>query len=284
MQGAKGWLLMLLSRTLWHIETHLDQPLTLNGVAGDMGVSPEYLTRSFTAVLHRPLMAHVRLRRLSRAAETLASGHGTVIEAALDAGYGSPEAFARAFRAAFGLSPSEVMRRRSLTGLTLIPARMEAHDMTRLELSDPKIEAMPARRILGPMERYDMETRARIPAQWEALDPVSYEQFDAASDLWFGVCRAVGENGEFDYLTGREVPKGTAPNGWAEITLPAGRWARFAHGGHISEIGSLFETVFGHWMGRPGLIPAGGPVTEVYPPAFNAVTGEGGYELWVPLV
>jgi len=51
-----------------------------------------------------------RFRRrllLERAAYELRSGDRPVIELAFDAGYGSPEAFTRAFRRTFGVSPSE---------------------------------------------------------------------------------------------------------------------------------------------------------------------------------
>jgi AraC family transcriptional regulator len=51
-----------------------------------------------------------RFRRrllLERAAYELRDAGRTVIELAFDAGYGSPEAFARAFRRTFGVSPSE---------------------------------------------------------------------------------------------------------------------------------------------------------------------------------
>lgn len=273
---------MLLARTLWHIETHLDADLTLIGVAGAMEVSQSYLTRAFATVLGQPLMAYVRTRRLSRAALWLAAGRGTVIEAALDAGYGSPEAFARAFRAAFGVTPGSVLRRRSAADLPLVFAQEIAMTSNR-KLAPPRIEEMPERRILGPMVRYTMESRQAIPSQWAALNGEGMRAEGALSEVWYGVCRDVGEDGAFDYLSGQEVPKGAPPSGWAEIRLPAGRWARFSHDGHVSEMPRVLAEVFGDWLGQAGLVPRQGPAVEVYPPGFDGDTGLGGFEVWVPV-
>jgi AraC family transcriptional regulator len=53
---------------------------------------------------------HVRRLRLERAAMELRSGAKQVIQVALDAGYEAHEAFTRAFKAAYGVSPSEFRR------------------------------------------------------------------------------------------------------------------------------------------------------------------------------
>jgi len=56
-----------------------------------------------------------RRRRLSRAALDLAAGNEKVIDVALRYGYESPEAFAKAFKRLFGLTPSEA----KVPGVTL---------------------------------------------------------------------------------------------------------------------------------------------------------------------
>ena len=56
------------------------------------------------------LADHVRRLRLERAAMELRSGAKQVIQVALDAGYEAHEAFTRAFKAAYGVSPAEFRR------------------------------------------------------------------------------------------------------------------------------------------------------------------------------
>ena len=91
--------------TAW-IEQHLDEPLTLEQVAARAGLSPYHFSRLFTARMGRSVMAHVRGRRLVRGARRLCDDPGLkLVELALDCGFESQEAFTRAFKRVFGVSP-----------------------------------------------------------------------------------------------------------------------------------------------------------------------------------
>ncbi len=70
---------MILNRALWLIETRLSQPITLQAMAADLGVSPEWLTRSFATAFGQTFMRYVWRRRLTRAAHQLAGGQDQVI-------------------------------------------------------------------------------------------------------------------------------------------------------------------------------------------------------------
>lgn len=85
-------------KALWFVESHSRDPITLEDVAKACNVSPFHLTRAFAATMGVSLMRYVRGRRLSEAARQLALGAEEILGIALDAGYGSHEAFTRAFR------------------------------------------------------------------------------------------------------------------------------------------------------------------------------------------
>jgi AraC family transcriptional regulator len=93
-------------RVLVHIQTHLDDPLSLDELAGIACFSPFHFHRIFRGIVGEPVKEHVRRLRLERAAARLKFSAQPVIDIALDAGYESHEAFTRAFRAGFGESPS----------------------------------------------------------------------------------------------------------------------------------------------------------------------------------
>src|SRR3954454_2721992 len=95
-------------KALWYIESHLAKPLTLDAVAAIAGVSRFHLVRAFAAATGVSVMRYVRARRLSVAARALADGAPDILSVALDAEYGSHEAFTRAFREHFGLTPEMV--------------------------------------------------------------------------------------------------------------------------------------------------------------------------------
>jgi AraC family transcriptional regulator len=93
------------------VEESLDQPgLTGDDLAARAFLSRFHFDRIAAAALGEPPGAFRRRVLLERAAHRLASTPDPVIEIALDAGYGSPEAFARAFGRAYGAAPSSFRR------------------------------------------------------------------------------------------------------------------------------------------------------------------------------
>src|SRR5580704_14388674 len=120
-------------KALWYVESHLLEPIALEEVATHSGVSAYHLTRAFDAVTGHSLMRYVRARRLSEAARQLCNGAPDILTVALDAGYGSHEAFTRAFRYQFGLTPERVRGEGSLAKLSLMePIVMDSTPMPEL--------------------------------------------------------------------------------------------------------------------------------------------------------
>jgi AraC family transcriptional regulator len=96
-----------MQRVLDHIDRHLDGDLDLETVASVAAFSKFHFHRQFKATFGLSLHRYVQLARLRRASKRLADGHGqSVTDIALDAGYETPDAFARAFRQRFAQSPS----------------------------------------------------------------------------------------------------------------------------------------------------------------------------------
>ena len=95
-------------KALWYIESHLAGPLTLDEIAAVGGVSRFHMVRAFASATGLPVMRYVRARRLSNAARELAAGAPDILSLALDAEYSSHEAFTRAFREHFGVTPEAV--------------------------------------------------------------------------------------------------------------------------------------------------------------------------------
>lgn len=95
-----------MQRVLLHIEKNLDATPSLEELAGVACFSPFHFHRLFKSLVGESVAAYVRRLRLERAAHQVSYSTASVLDMALDAGYESPEAFTRAFRAAFGVSPS----------------------------------------------------------------------------------------------------------------------------------------------------------------------------------
>src|SRR3954468_16266203 len=102
------------AKAIWFIESHLMEEVTLADIAATAGVSRFHLVRAFGLATGVPVMRYVRSRRLSEAARALANGAPEILTLALDAGYASHEAFTRAFREQFDLTPESTRARRTV--------------------------------------------------------------------------------------------------------------------------------------------------------------------------
>src|ERR1700760_4443948 len=115
-----------IGKALWFIEAQQAQDISLETIAQFCGVSRFQLVRSFGMVTGRSVMRYLRARRLSEAAKRLAAGAPDILAVALDAGYGSHEAFTRAFRGEFRVTPEECRADGRIDHLELVePIRMD---------------------------------------------------------------------------------------------------------------------------------------------------------------
>lgn len=272
-----------ITKTIWLIESRSPDPLTLDEMASHAGVSRSHLSRIFPLATGYSISAYMRARRLSEAAKALADGAPDILAVALDAGYGSHEAFTRAFREQFGITPDEVRRRRSLDNLkTVEPLPMNAN--TAIKLPEPAIERRPAMRIAGLLERQEMSSSNGIPQQWQRFAPHVGHIPGAVPGAAYGVVAGADEN-SCDYMTGVEVTAtDDLPRGFKVLDVPAQRYARHRHWGHISTIRSTIGAIYEQWLPQsPHRQAEGMSFVEYYGPDFNPATGLGTVEIWIGL-
>ncbi len=92
---------------LAYIDAHLEGDLSVNTLSQLANFSVFHFHRQFSAFVGVPVSRYVQLMRLRRAAHRLAAQpQHSILDAASDAGFESPEAFSRAFRRDFGMTPS----------------------------------------------------------------------------------------------------------------------------------------------------------------------------------
>jgi AraC family transcriptional regulator len=147
-------------RALWFIENRISGDISLQAIAASAGVSSHHLARAFGAATGQSLMRYARGRRLSEAARSLAAGAPDILAVALEAGYGSHEAFTRAFREQFGVTPEECRAAGRLDHLKLVePIRMDKSLL--IDLDEPRIEDGEGFLVAGLGARYIKVDRKR---------------------------------------------------------------------------------------------------------------------------
>ncbi len=271
-------------KAIWYIESHFADDVALDDIARASDVSRYHLVRAFGLATGCPVMRYMRARRLSEAAKALADGAPSILAVAIDAGYGSHEAFTRAFCDQFGAPPETVRARGDTDHLRLMePLRMNE---TVLEtIGEPRLEDGRHMTVAGFAERYTDETSAGIPAQWQRFLPYLGNIPGQVGSATYGVCCDSDINGNVKYLCGVEVSANPSdlPRELSRVDIPANRYAVFTHEDHISGIRRIWRTIYTEWLPASRLKRAEGPDFERYSEDFDPERGTGGIEIWIPV-
>lgn len=268
---------------IWCIESRFASELSLDEIAQASGVSRFHLSRAFGDATGRSVMRYVRERRLTEAARELADGAPDILSVALNWGYGSHEAFTRAFRERFGLTPEELRAKGDLSLLPLTePLPMQAD--TLITLPEPRLTTGKSMLIAGYGGSFSVENVAGIPALWQRFAPHIGHVPSQVGAVTYGVSLNCDDHGNFDYIAGVEVGDfDGVPADFARTRVPEQHYAVFEHRGHVTAIKRTYEAIWRDWLPKSGRKPAEGPTLERMDQRFDPATGMGILEIWLPL-
>lgn len=270
-------------KALWFVESHFAGEITLDAVASVAGVSRFHLSRAFGVLTGYPVLRYVRGRRLTEAARALAKGAPDILAVALDAGYGSHEAFTRAFRDQFGLTPEMVRAQGHLHNIQLVEAIIMDNTSTG-PVDPPRFEQAGPLLFAGLNARYNCETNAGIPAQWQQFTQYIGHVPGQVGQTAYGLCYNSDDDGNMDYMCGVEVTDfSRLPPELSSLRVAPQRYVVFTHREHISTIRATWAAIMGTWLPASGLGLADAPSFERYDERFDPITGVGGLEIWIPI-
>lgn len=275
-----------------YLEDHMEGEIDWGRAAAEANCSTIHFLRMFEVISGVSAGEYVRRRRLSLAAIGLSAGGARVIDQALRFGYESPDAFSKAFRREFGISPSEARQ----PGIRLKTWPRFSFTVV-LKGSIPmnfRIENHEAIRFTGlPLRTTSEKSSAEIPLFWlETRDDGRREAFEKAMrpdsklDI-MGVCLDDfdSKTREFTYLIAIETPNDRShlPKGCVDVTAKPMTWAIFeSHGPMPTAIQETWKKVMGEWFPTSGYEHAAAPDFERYP---EGDPGAQDYysEIWIPV-
>ncbi|MFE7664547.1 AraC family transcriptional regulator [Streptomyces celluloflavus] len=279
-----------LNQAMEHIERHLDQRIEMAELARIAVTSEYHLRRLFSALAGIPLSEYIRRRRLTVAGAEVLAGERTLLDVAVRYGYGSGEAFARAFRALHGIGPGEARR----TGAAL---RSQPRMSFRLVVEGSTTMRY---RIVEKEEFRVAGKRARVPLVHEGVNPAiaafiqgigqeTLRRIEALSDQEpegiVAVCDNLAdsraEGTELDYYHG-VVTRSATPEDLDALTIPAGTWAVFENSGPFPQtLQYLWRDVFTQWFPSNPYRSRPGP--EILRTRLSPDASEAEAELWIPV-
>ncbi|MET9522724.1 AraC family transcriptional regulator [Streptomyces coeruleorubidus] len=283
-----------LNQAMEHIERHLDESVDVAELARIATTSEYHLRRMFSALAGMPLSEYIRRRRLTVAGAEVLAGGETLLEIAVRYGYGSGEAFARAFRAMHGTGPGEARR----TGAALVSQprltfRLTVEGSTSMQY---RVVDRPAFTVAGFKTRVPLVHSGPNQAIIDfvrGLGKQALEQLGKLSDQEphgiVAVCDDLdpsrAEGTELDYyqavITAASAPS-DVPAGVTTLPVPSGAWAVFTTSGPAPQaIQELWRDVFTEWFPSNPYRSRPGP--EILRTDLSADGTKADAELWLPV-
>ena len=248
-------------RVQLHIESNLNRDLSLTELADVAFLSPYHFHRIFRATVGEGVAEYVRRVRLERAAIALKATDDDVTAIAFDSMYGSHEAFTRAFRRQFEVSPSEFRR-----GNWFQTEKERGAGSMQAEQPTVRIESFPKIRVAfmrhtGPYKNASETFQKMMCWAWErGLFTSSTKVLSICHDdpevtpeekQRLDCCVSVDET----FASEDDV---------AVQEIPSGEYVTVTHQGCYSQLSESYCWLYGEWLPASGREFANRPPIEIY--------------------
>ncbi|MFW5415295.1 helix-turn-helix domain-containing protein [Nocardiopsis sp. CNT-189] len=280
-----------LNEALEQVERDPGGPVDAAAMARAALTSEHHFRRMFSTLAGMPLAEYVRRRRLTLAGAEVIGGRDTLLDIAVRYGYGSAEAFGRAFRAMHGVGPGEARRTgAALNSQSRLTFHLTVEGNTAMRY---RIIEKDAFRLIGP--------RARVPLIYEGvnrpmvdfvkgLGDSVHERIEELSDQEprGGLAVTVThdpdqrEGSDIDYYQAAATSAAEVPAGMEALDVPAGPWVafRFDRARFPEEIQRIWVYAYAEWFpSNPAYRIRRGPSMVKAEYEGDLATGE----VWMPV-
>jgi len=249
-----------IGRVVDYLHDHIEDELDLDLLADVAAMSRWHWHRVYTAMQGETVVATVRRLRLARAADRLANSDADLTDIAKRAGYTTAEAFGRAFKQSYGMTPGLY---RGSGSHALFKAANRASDATGFPVEIVTLPAMYC--ISMPHKGSYMQISRAFEGLFAAAGPaglvtrqarmigVYHDDPDAVdeAELRSAACLLVDE--------GKAVP-----DRFEQIRTRGGAYARLSYKGPYADMRDAYRWLMGVWLPASGHEAADGPMLEDY--------------------
>ncbi|MCT4566422.1 MAG: AraC family transcriptional regulator [Maledivibacter sp.] len=280
-----------LTNALDYIEENIEGKIDIYEVAKISYSSPSHFQRMFYMIMDVTIAEYIRKRKLTLAAQELATSRAKVIDIAFKYGYETPEAFSKAFKNLHGIPPSAA--RRPGIKLKAYPRLSFQISIKGDENMDYKIIDKDAYKLIGKSIRVstkDGENYIRIPKFWEEFNRKGLNnrimELTEKKDM-LGICTDYCEDlQELTYIIAVEKTKDVELGEFEEFEIPPSTWAVFQSIGSIPDaIQRVWKRIYSEWFPATGYEHSGGPEMELYPnEGLSPNDDDYRCEVWIPII
>ncbi|ASP32257.1 GyrI-like domain-containing protein [Labrenzia sp. VG12] len=248
-------------RVIREIDRTLDHPLDMDLLADKAAYSRFHFQRQFSALLGIGVADYQRLMRLNRAGHQLAfRPEQSVTDIAYEAAYQNLESFSRAFKRAFGQSPTAFRKRPDwttwhLTYDPLLDLKGQFMPGKTLDPETIRISLFPET-LVAALEHRGPQTGLTASAQqfiaWRrayGLPPSRHATFNI---LYDDPKATPPEDFRFDFCCSVSAPVPDNGYGMVTKTIPGGRCAVIRHSGSLDFAEAAIRSLYRDWLPESG--------------------------------
>ncbi|MEN1760347.1 AraC family transcriptional regulator [Anoxynatronum sibiricum] len=282
----------LILQSIQIIETNLRSKISVLDISKDLGFSFYYYSRLFKSITGHSPKSYILARKITESARELMATDKRIIDIALDYGFGSAEAYTRAFFKMMRQNPSD-MRREGIADRRLLLQPITERTLKKNEHvldKEPEIVFLEDIKLVGIPFYYDLSLKNDLSEQWSMLTenltaipslkkPLEFYQMqfwfpDQDTDsLFFYVAVAVSEIDRIPIQLTAKI-------------IPAQTYYKFRHKGLANQVGHTYRYIYEEWLpatdrklpghfnfeycGKENLGPYNeNSISEIYIPAQN---------------
>lgn len=267
-------------KSIDYIESHLTDDLCITEIADVAHYSPFHFQRLFQILTGTTIGDYIRNRRMTLASNELIASRIKILDLALKYQYESPEAFSRAFKKLFGVTPTQV--RNETLNVKKYPKLSVQLKITAEQPLNYRILEKDAFYIEG----FETHFTAK-----EIVEGIAYNKFWKANNkaitslmlknnstarIGAGAYRQADHN-IYDAIIG------CFSNQPTEYKVNASKWCVFYGQGPLSKtLHPLWSRIFLEWFPETSYQHSGLTEIEVFPNG-DTESPEYQYEVWIPL-
>jgi AraC family transcriptional regulator len=249
-----------IGRVVDYLHDHLEEDLNLDLLADVAAMSRWHWHRVYTAMQGETVAATVRRLRLSRAADRLANSGADLADIAERAGYTTAEAFGRAFKQSYGMTPGAY---RDGGSHALFKAANRASDATGFPVG---IVTLPTERCVAVPHRGSyMQISRAFEQLFAAAGPAGLvTRRSRMIGIYHDDPDAVDETA-LRSVACLPIDAGRAvPDGWETTETRGGGYAKLSYKGPYADMRDAYRWLMGVWLPASGHEAADGPMLEEY--------------------
>ena len=246
-----------------------------------------HFQRAFSILTGMTVGEYIRGRRLTLAAQEIASSHCKIIDVAYKYGYETPEAFAKAFRKQHGMKPSDARKEarmiHSYNKLVIHVQLKGAEPMQYKIVEKGDFQVVGVKRTFSCANGEQMK---EITNFWQDIykDGTNARLFPLNTGEIKGVIGVfeMAENNLMNYWIATSYD-GEDTKGFDSFMVPAAKWGVFEVKGALpTAITTMWEKIFQEWLPSNAFELTNGVELEVYSDGDSS-SPDYRSEIWLPI-